>query len=329
MDRKKTFIIIVASNIILILATLFISLHNGTKLVRHNIDNAFKEAIHKNYNNRLLYMSYARPESLRYDVMRYTITPAEKGKVKSYVFKSKKGKTIITLKDSLDKETGKRLVNEYIFSKVYPIKLDELDSLFQEALGKHGINGKTGIVYYSEKAPSYSYNDSIVPASAYCTPRYTLDITENIKVQAWIDYKFITTIKHIDPAVWWFIGLFMLSSALFIYYYKKRETALNKEGLSPSPKGIEIDLEKQELRINGISCNIQKLDLMLLDLFFQHAGKCVDREDIKQSFWPTDDNANEKIDAHMKAIRKILKDFPEYQLITVRGKGYYLVMGDS
>ena len=35
-------------------------------------------------------------------------------------------------------------------------------------------------------------------------------------------------------------------------------------------------------------------------------------------------NANEKIDAHIKSIRKILKEFQEYKLITVRGKGYYL-----
>ena len=35
-------------------------------------------------------------------------------------------------------------------------------------------------------------------------------------------------------------------------------------------------------------------------------------------------NANEKIDAHIKSIRKVLKEFQEYKLITVRGKGYYL-----
>ena len=34
--------------------------------------------------------------------------------------------------------------------------------------------------------------------------------------------------------------------------------------------------------------------------------------------------ANEKIDAHIKSIRKVLKEFQEYKLITVRGKGYYL-----
>ena len=57
---------------------------------------------------------------------------------------------------------------------------------------------------------------------------------------------------------------------------------------------------------------------------YEKAGTCVSREEIKKSFWPTDDNANEKIDAHIKSIRKVLKEFQEYKLITVRGKGYYL-----
>lgn len=324
MTKKKTYIILISSNVILILLTLFISLHNGTKQIQHEIDSAFKEAIDKSYNNRLLYMSYAKPESLSYDLMRYIITPAEKGKVKSFVLKSRKGNTIITLKDNLDKETGKRMINEYIFSEIYPIKADELNALFEEMLSKYKITGKTGTVYYSESIPHYSQNDSIIPTSAYSTPRYTLDITGRIKVQAWIDYKFTAIIRHINNITWFFIGLLIITSALIIIYYKKSDTKIYNKDLSPSSKDLEIDLEKQELRINGISCNIQKLDLMLLDVFYRNTGKCVDREDIKQNFWPTDDNANEKIDTHIKAIRKILKDFPEYQLVTVRGKGYYL-----
>lgn len=328
MSEKKIHIIIITSGILFILFTLLISLHSGTKQIKQDIDNAFKEAVNKNYNNRLLYMSYARPESLRYDVMRYIITPATEGKVKKVIFKSRKGNSIITLKDSLDGETGKRLINEYIFSQIYPIKVDELDSLFQVFLAKHEITGKTGVVYYSTNPTRFSHCDSIVPASAYCTPRYTLDITGNIRVQAWVNYKFITIIRHIDNSVWWFAGFILLISGLFFYYYGKKNKSIEKEELLPSPKGIEIDLEKQELHINGKACTIQKLDLMLLDIFYKNAGTCVDREVIKQNFWPTDDNANEKIDAHIKAIRKILKEFPKYQLVTVRGKGYYLMINE-
>ena len=87
---------------------------------------------------------------------------------------------------------------------------------------------------------------------------------------------------------------------------------------------MNIDMEKQELYIGNKKQNIQKLDLTLLNMLYEKAGTCVSREEIKKSFWPTDDNANEKIDAHIKSIRKVLKEFQEYKLITVRGKGYYL-----
>ena len=83
-------------------------------------------------------------------------------------------------------------------------------------------------------------------------------------------------------------------------------------------------MEKQEVTINGTSCTITKLDLTLLQMLHENNGECLTREEIKQSFWPTDDNASEKIDVHIINIRKILKDFPQYQVITVRGKGYFL-----
>jgi DNA-binding winged helix-turn-helix (wHTH) protein len=67
-----------------------------------------------------------------------------------------------------------------------------------------------------------------------------------------------------------------------------------------------------------------KLDLALLEMLYERKGECVTREEIKQQFWPTDANASEKIDTHIKTIRKTLKDFPQYQVVNVRGKGYYL-----
>ena len=53
------------------------------------------------------------------------------------------------------------------------------------------------------------------------------------------------------------------------------------------------------------------------------------REEIKQRFWEKDENADEKIDTHIKMLRKILRDFPEHRIVTVRGRGYYLVTGGS
>lgn len=83
-------------------------------------------------------------------------------------------------------------------------------------------------------------------------------------------------------------------------------------------------MEKQELIIDGILCPLPKLDLALFCLLLRKKGRCVSRGEIKQRFWKTDTNADEKIDTHIKILRKHLKGFPEYRIVTVRGQGYYL-----
>ncbi len=244
MKRAKTHIILFMAVTITVLYTVYIAFHNSAERVNTQIDHAFKSAITEDYNERLAYISYYHPEPTNWDIKMYTIAPSLHQKVKSYTIRTRQGKTIYTFKDSLDEQTAKRMLNQYILSQLKPIKPDELNATFRKILSDHGITGRTGTIYYNKSISQHSDQSSAIPRTAYNTPRYIVDITQNIKVQAWVNY----------------------------------------------------------------------------DL----AGTCVSREEIKKSFWPTDDNANEKIDAHIKSIRKVLKEFQEYKLITVRGKGYYL-----
>lgn len=249
----------------------------------------------------------------------YAIAPGLHRKVKSYTVRTGQGKTIYTFKDSLDGQKAKRMLNQYILSQLKPIKTDELNAIFKKILSGYDITGKAGTIYYNKHHSQYSNQDSKISPTAYYTPRYILDITQSIKVQAWADYDFKTILKHIDSTIFWFIAQFMIIACILIFYKKDKNA---KE----APTLMFIDMEKQALYINEKACNIQKLDLTLLNMLYEKAGVCVSREEIKQSFWPTDDNANEKIDAHIKTIRKVLKEFPEIKLVTVRGKGYYLII---
>ena len=272
MKRAKTHIILFMAVTITVLYTVYIAFHNSAERVNTQIDHAFKSAITEDYNERLAYISYYHPEPTNWDIKMYTIAPSLHQKVKSYTIRTRQGKTIYTFKDSLDEQTAKRMLNQYILSQLKPIKPDELNATFRKILSDHGITGRTGTIYYNKSISQHSDQSSAIPRTAYNTPRYIVDITQNIKVQAWVNYDFKTILRHID----------------------------------------------------NTKCNIQKLDLTLLNMLYERAGTCVSREEIKKSFWPTDDNANEKIDAHIKSIRKVLKEFQEYKLITVRGKGYYL-----
>ena len=323
----QTYRVTAIGSIIFLLFLLSFAFYHSIRRTEECINMAFRTAIKEYYNQRLLYISCARPESLSYDVFRYIIAPPDSGKVKNYTLKSRdKGKLIITLPDSIDKETGKRRMNEYLFSQIYPIKPDELNTLFHKQLYHEHIAGATGVVCYTYQAARYSTNGEKIPPHAYTTPRYTLDIAQSIRVQAWVDYDPLLIIKRLNPTSCFFILLILLLfiASLYLYRSNRKGTFLLPASDSISSQGIIIDLNKQTLHINGCLCSIQKLDLTLLDVFCKHMGQCVSREQIQQIFWPTDNNANEKIDTHIKAIRKVLKDFPDYQLVTVRGKGYYL-----
>ena len=318
MKRRKIHTIIFMAAIAATLSTLYIAFSNSTKRIESEITYAFKEAVSKDYHNRLTYARYFQPKSPNWDIRKYVLSPTLDRKIKDYTVRTKAGKTIYSFKDSLDEETARTLLNQYILSQLKPLKTDELNAAFQSALADHGITGKSGVVCYDRQMPQYSGNDSLIPSSACFTPRYTLDITQKLRVQAWADYDSKTLLKHTDNTLFWIVGQFALIIILLLCYRKEKRPDGNIS------HHMQIDLEKQELFIDGTQCNIRRLDLYLLNILFEKAGTCIDRDEIKQAFWPTDDNANEKIDAHIKAIRSVLKDFPAYRLVTVRGKGYYL-----
>lgn len=313
----KTHIILLTAATFAILYTVYIAFHNSAERVKIQIDHAFKSAVTEDYNERLAYISYYHPKPTNWDIKMYAIAPGLHQKVKSYTIRTKQGKTIYTFKDSLDEQTAKRMLNQYILSQLKPINPDELNATFRKILSGYAITGKTGTIYCNKSIVQHSSRCSPIPSTAYNTPRYIVDITQNITVQAWANYDFKTILRHIDSTSFWLIGQFMIFAFILILYKKKKDNP-------KIPTLMVIDMEKQELHVGDKKCNIQKLDLTLLNMLYEKAGTCVSREEIKKNFWPTDDNANEKIDAHIKSIRKVLKEFQEYKLITVRGKGYYL-----
>ena len=149
MKRAKTHIILFMAVTITVLYTVYIAFHNSAERVNTQIDHAFKSAITEDYNERLAYISYYHPEPTNWDIKMYTIAPSLHQKVKSYTIRTRQGKTIYTFKDSLDEQTAKRMLNQYILSQLKPIKPDELNATFRKILSDHGITGRTGTIYYT------------------------------------------------------------------------------------------------------------------------------------------------------------------------------------
>ena len=303
----------------ILLSVVLTAFHGSQKRIESTIDDAFKYAVDKDFQNRQLYL--IRNQAIRYGVRDYALSPSLDQKIKSYSLRTQKGVYTYQFSDSIPEETAKRFLTQHLLEKVHRLNPNQVKKLFQERLKEKDIEAKVGVLCLRDTVRYWSEADSIVPQEAYSTPRQVLDITGKLKVQAWADYSVGTVFAHLDPVIYVFL-LLLIGVLMWIWPTKSKKSEQIVEG--DVEGGLLIDLEKKELTIDGVSCFMPKLDLALLGMLYERKGECVTREEIKQQFWPTDANASEKIDTHIKTIRKTLKDFPQYQVVNVRGKGYYL-----
>lgn len=307
--------------VMLLFCVVAAAFHGSQKRIETIIDDSFKYAIEQDYQNRKLYLVRKSANRIRYGVRDYALSPSFSQKISSYSLRTTKGVFTYQFKDSIYEETAKRLLTQHLLDEVNPLNVNQVKTFFQERLKQKDIEAQVGVLCLRDTIQYWSDADSIVPKEAYSTPRQVLDITGKIKVQAWADYSLGTLWAHLDPVVYIFL---LLLIGVLMWIWPRRKPQLEEVEEEQPVEELLIDLEKNELSVDGVPCVIAKLDLALLALLYERQGECVSREEIKQQFWPLDDNADEKIHAHIKTIRKILKDFPRYQLVTVRGKGYYL-----
>ena len=309
---------------LLLMAVVVTAFHSSRKRIEATVDDAFKQAIEQDYQNRKSYLTRnVWTNRLSNDVKDYALSVSADRKIGSYSLRTRSGITTYQFKDSVNEEVAKRLLNQHLLDGICRLNPSQLKTIFQQRLRAKEMDMPVGVLCLRESQRYWSEADSIVPKGAYSTSRQVLDIAGKIKVQAWADYDMALLFRHLDPVVY---VLLLLMTGMLMWIWPSRKKSVDKmeETAEEIPQGIWIDLEKQELTIDGVSCSIAKLDLQLLSMLCEQQGECLTREEIKHKFWPTDDNAGEKIDTHIKTIRKMLKDFPRYQVVTVRGKGYYL-----
>ncbi|WHX09445.1 winged helix-turn-helix domain-containing protein [Phocaeicola dorei] len=87
-------------------------------------------------------------------------------------------------------------------------------------------------------------------------------------------------------------------------------------------------MESKKLYIGNRLCHIAPADFNLLELFIKTPKHLLTKEDIKNAFWPKDNNPENKIYSHISTLKSSLKDFPEYQIVTEKG-GYRLVISSN
>jgi len=220
-----------------------------------------------------------------------------------------------------------QLANQYVMAQVIPVNPDSLNKAFHKEWEKHGItNIKTGIVYRHNQKKRFSENDSVSFRTALVTSVQMIDGKKTAGVQAWAVIHPTEIIKHIPFKASWSIIAYFL--ALSWYSLSPLKKPRNKD-IPANPDCVQwekmtLKPESQKLYINGQPCPIAPADFNLLLLFVKAPEHFLTKEDIKNKFWPKDDNPDNKIYSHISTLKSSLKIFPGYQILTLP-KGYRLV----
>lgn len=266
-------------------------------------------------------------------------------KIKQIQITNEKKKINYTFRDSVDTRVVRRLSTQHLLAKSKPLKPDSLNAIFQKELNQANLFGQTGIIYRQNLVHhKYSNSDSISFHSAsYQTPFHALDLTKIHQVSAWINYGLPTLIYHIPFHL--FLLILLCATTIFfllIVLFRKKhhiqqatgietpaepmQEDTNQEGENSIPDGWYISPKKQ-LYINKQPYKIQELSMRLLQLLYERKEKeYVSREEIKEEIWKDEKtNVNNRIDTHIKQLRKALEHSP-YQIETIRKKGFRLTI---
>lgn len=317
MKKRTTGLLWMATTVILLLSAGYLALQHSRTQIQTAINVSLQEAERIHYHERLA--AFQADTRIYVDpvIKAYLLAPVSQRKIKSYTLQTTEKETTYLFKDSIPEKTARKLLNEYLLADIRPVNTERLNQLFQAQLAQRHISGLAG-VFYSNKQTHTKTRAGILPtASAYRTPIYPLDLTHHLQLQGWADYDLLTELRYVHAV---FYALLCLILAGGLFFYKQ----LKKRPHRPE-KGLYIDLAHQMLTIDGIQCAISRLDLQILHLLWKKEKQCVNRDEIKAFCWPQDAQADEKLDTHIQIIRKVLQDFPDYRIVTVKGRGYYLM----
>jgi two-component system alkaline phosphatase synthesis response regulator PhoP len=89
--------------------------------------------------------------------------------------------------------------------------------------------------------------------------------------------------------------------------------------------GIELDLEKKRLRIDGQREDLTPIEFQLLYMLLKNPGRIFDRDQILDFIWRDVSVTERTVDVHVTRLRKKMGDYGKY-LVTRKGYGYCFEM---
>ena len=247
-----------------------------------------------------------------------------------------------------------------MFTKINPLKPHDFNLIFQEELAQRGVTGKTGAIYYYENVAHSSEENLEIISSAIQSDKTFIDAKKTAAVKVWVECNLFTTLRHSSPLP---IGLLALNAVILIIYIalitRKRHrqktqefhrtpyitiTASEKQTTDPevlppteipllsvAEKGIRIDKKNRTAYIDGKILPTTPMTFSIFLLLSENIEKPITRQLIEQELWENADKETEavvgnRLHQNISKLRKALKDFPQYEIVGGKGKGYKLTL---
>lgn len=272
---------------------------------------ALEEAIEKDFQER----EYAELRSSSGNLKR---------KVKSVTVVTEKGEENIEFKDSIDERIAHRLAIQYMLVKIHPLHPDTLNFMLQGALRGHGFEIPTGIIYTHNRQTQYSANDSTALHRPYLlwTKKRTLDVKRTTAVQAWADINPWHILQHMHAGACWSLLLFVIVTSWAVITW-------NVDPYKVKFGKMIFDKEKRTLTIDGKECPLRNQEFQLLLMFVEEPDHTLSRNEIKAAFWKEEQGVDNRVSNLLSTLRKVLKDFPEYQVEGDAEDGYRFIYNEE
>src|SRR4030042_5700609 len=97
------------------------------------------------------------------------------------------------------------------------------------------------------------------------------------------------------------------------------KAAVNEDAIKVM--GIELDVRKKRLSVDGERKNLTPIEFQLLYMFLKNQGRIFNRDQILNSIWKDVSVIDRTVDVHITRLRKKLGVYEKY-LITRKGYGY-------
>ena len=303
----------------------FLMRYNAYKNICIVIDNSFQESIIIDYNNRI---NKERISS--------SGTPSNK-KVTHVNIQTEQGLEEFEFKDSIEIYKAILLTEQYMLLKTNPLNPHDFNAIFHEELSKAGLEGKTMIIYHYNNVAHSTEKDFASFENTIASPKIYIDAKETAAVQGWVDCNLIMYFKYTSP---WIYVLFMITNlgiASLYYFSKKKEnssvtnlaTQTTKNSTITAEKEIYINHENKEVYIQGKMLRTTPMTFSIIQLLAKDIDTFIPRAQIEKVLWenPEKEDPNvvgNRLNQNLSILRNDLKNFPQYQILYERGKGYKL-----